>query len=320
AFHERHVVRGRDAQAFELVGVERAHPLRRAPEHEGAGRDDGARCQERAGADQALGPDDDGVEHDRPDADETAILDGASAEHGGVPQGDPVAHERRQTAADDVHGGVVLQVAARPDAHVVDVAAHHGVEPEARLRADDDVADHDRGVGNVRRRVDARALASEGDDHGRAKLLLWTRGGESCTPPIDRPTEEGTVTPDGHLVADSDMHIFEPPDLWQRYIDPAWRHVAPVGLAEMQRDMRVRVKSHVLLRLGSVRPLGARSAWKEEHEGPYAHAERQGWNPASQKEAMDAEGLDLAVLFPTRGLFVLGLDTPAMVGPDGLGP
>jgi len=128
------------------------------------------------------------------------------------------------------------------------------------------------------------------------------------------------VTSEGHLVADSDMHIFEPADLWQRYIDPAWRHVAPMGLTEMRRDMRVKVKSHVILRMGGVRPMGERNAWKEENEGPYTHAERQGWNPASQKEAMDAEGLDLAVLFPTRGLFVLGLDTPDMVGPDGLEP
>jgi predicted TIM-barrel fold metal-dependent hydrolase len=125
---------------------------------------------------------------------------------------------------------------------------------------------------------------------------------------------------DGYLVADSDMHIFEPPDLWQRYIDPAWRHVAPVGLTEMRRDMRVKVKSHVLLRLGAVRPLAERSAWKEESEGPYVEAERQGWNPASQKAAMDAEGLDLAILYPTRGLFVLGLDVPEQAGPDGLEP
>ena len=48
---------------------------------------------------------------------------------------------------------------------------------------------------------------------------------------------------DGMLVADCDMHIFEPPDLWQRYIDPAYRHAAPVGLTEMRRDMRVKVKS-----------------------------------------------------------------------------
>ena len=42
----------------------------------------------------------------------------------------------------------------------------------------------------------------------------------------------------------------EPPDLWQRYIDPAYAHAAPIGLTEMPRDMRVRVKNHTLLRLG----------------------------------------------------------------------
>ena len=42
------------------------------------------------------------------------------------------------------------------------------------------------------------------------------------------------MTPSGLRVADSDMHIFEPADLWQRYIDPAWRHAAPVGLTEAQ--------------------------------------------------------------------------------------
>ena len=125
---------------------------------------------------------------------------------------------------------------------------------------------------------------------------------------------------DGHLVADSDMHIFEPPDLWQRYIDPAWRHVAPIGLSEMRRDMRVKVKSHVLLRQGTVRPQSDRSVWKAETEGPYSEAERQGWSPDTQKVAMDAEGLDLAVLYPTRGLFVLGLDVPEQAGPDGLEP
>ena len=31
-------------------------------------------------------------------------------------------------------------------------------------------------------------------------------------------------------VLDSDIHIIEPPDLWPRYIDPAFRARAPVGL------------------------------------------------------------------------------------------
>jgi uncharacterized protein len=126
---------------------------------------------------------------------------------------------------------------------------------------------------------------------------------------------------DGFKVADSDMHIFEPPDLWQRYIDPAYRHAAPVGLTEMQRDMRVRVKSHVVLRLGPVRPVGGSgNPWRSEQENVYAGAEKRGWDPDSQLAAMDSEGLDLAIMFPTRGLFVLGIDLPQVIGTDGLEP
>ena len=112
-------------------------------------------------------------------------------------------------------------------------------------------------------------------------------------------------------VADSDMHVLEPPDLWQRYIDPAWRHAAPVGLTELRRDMRVKVKSHVMLRIGPVRPMAGTTsaAWSSEQDRVFAHAESRGWDATSQIEAMDAEGLDVAVLFPSRGLFVLGLDS-----------
>ena len=35
----------------------------------------------------------------------------------------------------------------------------------------------------------------------------------------------------GWQVADSDMHVMEPPDLWPRYIAPEWRHAAPIGLS-----------------------------------------------------------------------------------------
>jgi predicted TIM-barrel fold metal-dependent hydrolase len=129
---------------------------------------------------------------------------------------------------------------------------------------------------------------------------------------------------DDCVVADSDLHVMEPPDLWTRYIDPAFRHAAPVGLSEMKRDMRVRVKSRVLLRMGAVRPQRQEPArgtgWREEHENVYAAAEARGWDAVSQVEAMDAEGLDLAVLFPSRGLFVLGLDSVEMMGTDGLEP
>ena len=34
----------------------------------------------------------------------------------------------------------------------------------------------------------------------------------------------------GFKVIDSDMHVIEPIDLWQRYIDPAFKAIAPVGV------------------------------------------------------------------------------------------
>ncbi len=124
------------------------------------------------------------------------------------------------------------------------------------------------------------------------------------------------------FVADSDLHVIEPPDLWERYIDPAFKHAAPVGLTQMTRDMRVKVKDRVLLRSGSVRPSNherpADNGWRKNHKNVYAESEARGWDNVSQLQAMDNEGIDMAVLFPSRGLFVLGLDSVQMMGTDGL--
>ena len=123
----------------------------------------------------------------------------------------------------------------------------------------------------------------------------------------------------GWRVADSDLHVMEPADLWQRYMDPRWAHAAPIGLSEMVRDMRVRVKNHTMLRMGRVRPsAGGATAWSKEQDNVYAKSEARGWDAVSQLDAMDAEGLDVAVMFPSRGLFVLGLDTVGQMGADGL--
>ena len=127
-----------------------------------------------------------------------------------------------------------------------------------------------------------------------------------------------------HVIADSDLHVMEPPDLWQRYIAPEFLHAAPVGMTDLRRDIRVRVKSHVMLRLGPVQPIrearGAGIGWRAEQEAAYDAAAARGWDVGAQLDAMDREGVDVAVLFPSRGLFVLGLDTVEQMGPDGLEP
>jgi len=42
---------------------------------------------------------------------------------------------------------------------------------------------------------------------------------------------------DGFKVVDSDMHVIEPHDLWQRYIDPEFRVMAPWGGNRGPRDI-----------------------------------------------------------------------------------
>ena len=76
------------------------------------------------------------------------------------------------------------------------------------------------------------------------------------------------MTPDGWRVADSDMHIFEPPDLWQRYIDPAWRHAAP-GRADRAAARHARqgeVARHAAARHACARGATGDVAWKAEQE------------------------------------------------------
>ena len=128
------------------------------------------------------------------------------------------------------------------------------------------------------------------------------------------------ATKEGWLVADSDMHVMEPADLWQRYIDPLWAHAAPVGLNEIERDMRVRVKNAVLLRLGRTSAREKGRPWRADQDSAFAHAEERDWDAKSQVMAMDMEGIDSTVLFPSRGLFVLSLQSSEHIGPDGMDP
>ena len=123
----------------------------------------------------------------------------------------------------------------------------------------------------------------------------------------------------GLKVMDSDLHIFEPPDLWQRYIDPEFKHRAPVGLARHQRDMGITLDG-VNIQFGApLAPGGPRlplilelmrgwSKREENRDAIYEDGEKHGWDAASQLRAMDTEGIDVGVLFPSRGLTVLAVD------------
>ena len=124
----------------------------------------------------------------------------------------------------------------------------------------------------------------------------------------------------GYKVFDSDMHVVEPPDLWQRYIDPAYRATAPVGTKVRFRDIGLLVDGAPVSKNPQSRWKAALEAHMAEWNPYYAFAEERGWDGASQVQAMDMEGIDVAVLYPSRGLFVLGLDSTETVTERGMAP
>src|SRR5207249_6538920 len=113
----------------------------------------------------------------------------------------------------------------------------------------------------------------------------------------------------GFRVFDSDMHIMEPPDLWERYIAPEFRDLAPRGVtSENVRDLRIAFPPDAHDRTTF---LPSRQGHNyQRNQVLYRDDAARGWSGEVQLEAMDKEGLDAAVMFPSRGLNVL-------VGTDG---
>ena len=111
----------------------------------------------------------------------------------------------------------------------------------------------------------------------------------------------------GFKIRDSDMHIIEPADLWQRYIEPAFRDRAPVAKTRFKRDIGVTVDGQEVEPTVSPLLRPGRQKEREAQDPFYTDGEEHNWDPGSQVRAMDIEGIDLAVLFPSRGLNVLGI-------------
>jgi predicted TIM-barrel fold metal-dependent hydrolase len=127
------------------------------------------------------------------------------------------------------------------------------------------------------------------------------------------PLTTGSPAPIGAVMAlliDADGHVLEPPDLWARYVDPAWRDRAirvrrgPDGRDHLEIDGRpARLTTPEML--GG---LGGMGRTLEELaaaalSGRYAeHAPPAAVDPEARVALLDREGLSHAVLYPTLGL------------------
>ena len=107
----------------------------------------------------------------------------------------------------------------------------------------------------------------------------------------------------GFKVFDSDMHVGEPHDLWERYMDPAF-HGRIQGLNRGPMDLGVEVEGMLSRQDVAMRDPSTRTATLER----FAVGLERGFDAVSQLEAMDVEGIDVSVLFPTRGLTPLSIN------------
>src|SRR5215217_5979056 len=168
-----HVV-GRTFENERQLGVgERAPDLAGTAHHERPRRNDGAFRDQGPCSHDRIAANVRAVQQDGAHADQAPILHDTAVEDSGVANRHALADNRRvRRLMIDVNDDAVLQVRLRADADVVHVAAHYGVEPDAAFRPKDNIADHLRGLVDVRRRVDRGDDVAEGAEHCRAPQIF----------------------------------------------------------------------------------------------------------------------------------------------------
>jgi hypothetical protein len=108
----------------------------------------------------------------------------------------------------------------------------------------------------------------------------------------------------GFRLIDAEMHVMEPTDLWQRYIDPEFKARAPRRLSDRKWDIRTLVEGEVMAQIPGGDWPAETGAEEKALAERYAEEIARNFDPESQVKAMDKEGLDLAILFPTSAMYV----------------
>ena len=113
----------------------------------------------------------------------------------------------------------------------------------------------------------------------------------------------------GFKILDSDMHVFEPHDLYLKYMNPRWGERIPRGEPRTRHgQIKFTFADGKPIRPSGTQALGATAPNKNLNESAPGEAEvahryakplAGGYDALSQLDAMDKEGLDIAVLFRT---------------------
>jgi len=111
---------------------------------------------------------------------------------------------------------------------------------------------------------------------------------------------------DGRKIVDADTHQMEPPGMWEQYVDPAFRARVP-RLEEINGRRTMAVEGESLTAEGKY-PFSTPDFLAALMRGMqrFERARLGSFSAASRLQDMDAEGVDVQVLYPTVGGQVLG--------------
>src|ERR1700719_4553455 len=116
-------------------------------------------------------------------------------------------------------------------------------------------------------------------------------------------------------VVDADGHVLEPLDLWDHYIDPAFRERRPRFVIDENGKERLSVEGKLLGNprgIGSLGSVGVRQGTVKLDSLKYAEGKKGGFDPHARIVDMDADGIDAAFLYPSLGLFAGAVEDPGL--------
>jgi uncharacterized protein len=115
-------------------------------------------------------------------------------------------------------------------------------------------------------------------------------------------------------VIDADGHVLEPVDLFEKYMDPAYRDRAPRLIVDTDGKERLLVEGQVLgspKGFGVIGAIGARDG-KVSETMKYIDGRPGGFDPHARIPDMDLDGIDAAFLYPSVGLFAGAIKDPGL--------
>ncbi|MCC5610688.1 amidohydrolase [Nostoc sp. CHAB 5834] len=109
----------------------------------------------------------------------------------------------------------------------------------------------------------------------------------------------------GYKIIDADSHVYEPNDMWEKYLEPAFKSFA------LSLDYKIQGKEIYLKISDRVRSEGAKRVTQT-----HPISVLTGFDSKSHVQAMKQMGVDISFVYPTIGLWLFAIDTmtPQLAG------